>query len=64
MKRISLFVSDRQYEEFKALAESWDQATAELIRQALNEFLERHAAGRGVSQKKSARKRATTRKRA
>lgn len=61
MKRISLFVSERQYEQFLTLSEQMGQPYAELIREALNNYLQQHA-GR-VTPSKAGRKRATTRKR-
>ncbi len=62
MKRISLFVSERQYEQFLALSNAMGQPYAELIREALNGYLSQHRLT--VPIKKVARKRVTTRTRA
>jgi len=62
MKRISLFVSERQYEEFLALSKAMGQPYAELIREALNSYLSQHRST--VPIKKPARKRVATRRQA
>jgi hypothetical protein len=65
MKRISVYVSERQHEGFHALGERLGQKASELMRQALNDFLERHGMGVTASSRtKPARRRASTRRRA
>ena len=60
VKRISLFLSEPQVTSFKALGRSLDRPYAELIREALDEFLRQ----RGKTVKpKAERPRAVTRKR-
>ncbi len=56
-KRYSFFITEPQADALKALKEQTGSAEGELIRQALNEFLER----KGVL--KTERKQAVTRKR-
>lgn len=67
MKRISLFVSERQYEEFLAVSAALGQPYAELIREALNAYLQQHAgdvaSGMGVARKRVASKERAARKR-
>lgn len=63
MKRISLFVSDRQYEQFLSLSKAMGQPYAELIREALNSYLQQHS-GAVTSPKRAARKRVSARRRA
>jgi hypothetical protein len=60
MKRISVFVSERQYEQFLAISKDLGQPYAELIREALNSYLQKH----GASSKRAARKRVGARRRA
>ena len=59
VKRISVFLSQRQVEEFKALAEDLGRPYSELIRDALDQYLQQ----RGPTTKKAERPRAATRKR-
>ena len=48
MKSISLHVPDAAYQELKSLAGSQGRPVAELIRQAMLEYLERERQGRSV----------------
>jgi predicted DNA-binding protein len=62
MKRISIFISERQYDRFQEFAQSFGQPAAELMRQALNEFIAKMDADTS-SGVKADRKRVTARKR-
>jgi metal-responsive CopG/Arc/MetJ family transcriptional regulator len=62
MKRISLFVSERQYKEFLALSTAMGQPYAELIREALNNYLREHRPAHAPSKKRAAGKRVGARK--
>jgi predicted DNA-binding protein len=63
MKRISVYISEQQYERFQALAESYGQPYAELIREALNRYL-RQELGSVTEEQKAGRRRVRhTRKR-
>jgi hypothetical protein len=64
MKRISLFISERQYKQFLSLSEAMGQPYAELIREALNSYLRAHAGTTESATKKAARTRVRARKRA
>jgi hypothetical protein len=59
VKRISLFLSDPQVAAFKTLARDLDRPYAELIRDALDQYLRQ----RDPTSKKAERPRAATRKR-
>ena len=59
MKRVSLYLSEPQIEAFQSLAQQRDRPVAELIREALDEFLR----NRGGHTAKPGRKRAATRRR-
>ena len=61
MKRISVFIAERQYERFQELSRTYGQPYAELIREALNDYLQRREAPGAA--KKAERKRADTRRR-
>lgn len=63
MKRISLFVSERQYEQFLSISKEMGQPYAELIREALNNYLQQHGDA-ATSTKRTARKRVSARRRA
>jgi hypothetical protein len=45
MRSISIHVSDRAYQEFKAIAAREERPVAELIRQAMTEYLSRERRG-------------------
>ncbi len=60
MKRVCLFLSEPQIAAFQALAEERDRPSAELIREALDDFLRRRAPD---SAQTAERKRAATRRR-
>jgi hypothetical protein len=60
VKRISLFLSDPQVAKFKALGKQLDRPYAELIREALDEFLRNREQ---IGELKAERPRAVTRKR-
>ena len=62
MKRISVFIAERQLAQFRALGKEYGQPYAELIREALNVYLRERDAETAVRQK-AERKRAATRKR-
>jgi len=62
MKRISVFIAERQLARLQALGEEYGQPYAELIREALNAYLRQKDAEAAVRQK-AERKRAATRKR-
>ena len=47
MKPISLHVDDRDYRDFKSLAERTGRPVAELIREAMTEYLGRRRGRRG-----------------
>jgi len=59
MKRISVFISERQYEQFKGLGRAEERPYSELIREALSQYLRR----RGAWVVKPGRLRAVTPKR-
>ena len=59
MKRISVLISERQYEQFKGLGSAEERPYSELIREALSQYLRR----RGAWVAKPGRLRAFTRKR-
>ena len=59
MKRISVFISERQYEQFQKLGKAEGRPYSELIREALSQYLRRH----GASAAKTGRKRVAPRKR-
>jgi metal-responsive CopG/Arc/MetJ family transcriptional regulator len=59
VKRISLFLSERQVQGFKALAQNLGRPYSELIRDALDQYLRQ----RWTSNSKAERPRAVTRKR-
>ncbi len=59
MKRISVFISDLQYEQFKGLGRAEERPYSELIREALSQYLRR----RDAWVAKPGRLRAVTRKR-
>ena len=59
MKRISVFISERQYEQFRELGRAEERPYSELIREALSQYLRR----RGAWVAKPGRLRAGTRKR-
>lgn len=60
MRRISLFLSEPQVAKFKALATTLDRPYAELIREALDEYLRQKEQ---TGELKTERPRAVTRKR-
>jgi predicted DNA-binding protein len=60
MKRVSLFLSERQVAAFQALAKELGRPSAELIREALDDFLRRREP---IAAHQTGRKRAVTRKR-
>jgi hypothetical protein len=60
MKRVSVFLSEPQIEGFQALAKELGRPSAELIREALDDFLRRR---RPPPTRKPERKRVTARKR-
>jgi predicted DNA-binding protein len=60
VKRTSLFLSEPQLRAFQKLARRQDRPAAELIREALDEYLRNRI---GLDTKKSERPRATTRER-
>ena len=55
MRRVTLYISEPQYQQFQELAATRGQAYSELIREALNRYLR--------AQARTDRKRASTRKR-
>ena len=59
MKRISVFIPERQLEQFQKLGSAEDRPYSELIREALSQYLRRHDA----SVAKAGRKRVAPRKR-
>lgn len=60
MKRVSLFLSEPQIQAFEALRKELDRPVAELIREALDDFLRRRGSDLAPQ---TERKRAVTRKR-
>ena len=62
MKRISVFIAERQLARLQALGEEYGQPYAELIREALNAYLRERDAETAVRQK-AERKRVAARKR-
>ena len=62
MKRISVFIAERQLARLQALGEEYGQPYAELIREALNAYLRQKDAEAAVRQK-AERKRVAARKR-
>lgn len=64
MKLISVYVSEPQHAGFRELAERRGLKAAELMRQALDEYLVRHGVETMHPKKKAARKRVATRRRA
>ena len=62
MKRISVFIAERQLARLQALGEEYGQPYAELIREALNAYLREKDAETAVRQK-AERKRVAARKR-
>jgi hypothetical protein len=63
MKRISLFLSDPQVAKFKALGKRLDRPYAELIREALDEYLRNREQIGELKRSASARDRADAPKR-
>ena len=59
MKRISVFISERQYEQLRELGRTEDRPYSKLIREALSQYLRR----RGAWVAKPGRLRVVTRKR-
>ncbi len=59
MKRISVFISERQYEQLRELGRAEDRPYSKLIREALSQYLGR----RGAWVAKPGRLRVVTRKR-
>jgi hypothetical protein len=64
MKRISIYVSEPQHAGFHALGQRRGLKASELMRQALDEYLERHGVVNASGKTKAARQRAQTRRRA